>query len=186
MQRLTTLCSTVALALSLSACSTVAPQYSSSLDNIAVLKKDAGGPVKVGAFQTESDKLNSISLRGTGMASPYEQSYAKYLGEALKQELIMAGKYAPDADIELSGTLLKNDIDASGFSAATGNIDARVVVKNRSVVKYDKVKSIKQDWESSFVGSVAIPRAVAAYPGMVSKLLGELYADPEFIAALKQ
>jgi len=187
MKRFTCALGAAIFAMLLTGCSTMAPQYPSSLDNVAVLKKEAGAAAKVAAFDASpnKDNANPISLRGTSLNSPYQGSYANYLSEALKQELSLAGKYAPDSAIEISGTLLKNDLDASGFSTGHGQIEARVVVKNRGTVQYDKVKSAQYEWDSHFVGAIAIPNATAAYPNLVSKLLATLYADPDFISTLK-
>lgn len=177
---------TVGFALLVTGCSTTAPQYSSSLDNVATLKNQ-GGPAKVGTFQSSPAKENAnpISLRGSSMQSPYQNSYASYLAEALKQELSLAGRYSGDAANEISGTLLKNDIDATGFSTGTGVIEARIVVKNGDTMKYDKVHAATHQWNSSFAGNIAIPNAIAAYPALVNRLLAAIYADPEFKAALK-
>lgn len=174
------------IALLATGCSTMAPQYPASLDNVAVLKNQ-GGTAKVAAFQSSPAKENNnpISLRGNSLQSPYQDSYANYLAEALKQELSLASKYSANSAIEISGTLLKNDLDASGFSTGKGIIEARIVVKNRDTVKYDKVKNAQHEWDSSFMGNIAIPNAVAAYPVLVSKLLAAIYADPDFTAALK-
>jgi hypothetical protein len=85
----------------------------------------------------------------------------------------------------VSGALQKNDINAAGFGTATGDIAARFVVKRGGEVRYDQVKSIHDEWDSSFAGAVAIPRAQQRYPVMVQKLLAALYADPDFVQALK-
>lgn len=83
------------------------------MDNIETLKKAGSFHAKVGEFTSRPgpENHNPISLRGSSMTSPYQNSYAAYISEALKQELELAGKLAPNADIELSGTLIKNDID---------------------------------------------------------------------------
>jgi hypothetical protein len=99
--------------------------------------------------------------------------------------LSLAGKLAADAQIQVTGTLQKNDIFAGGFSTAEGEMEARFVVKRGGEVRYDQVKAIHDQWDSHFVGSIAIPRAAARYPVMVQKLLAALYADPAFLAALK-
>jgi hypothetical protein len=119
------------------------------------------------------------------LSSPYDGSYAHYLAEALKQELSLAGKLAPDAQVAVTGALQKNDINAAGFSTASGDIEARFIVMRGGEVRYDQVKSIHDEWDSHFMGSVAIPRAQARYPVMVQKLLSALYADPAFLRALK-
>jgi hypothetical protein len=186
MKRFTYLLCTLGFALLTTGCSTMAPQYSGSLDNVAALQNQ-GGQAKVGAIQSSPSKENAnpISLRGNSMKSPYQDSYASYLAEALKQDLTLAGKYSANSDNEISGTLMKNDLDASGFSTGHGVMEARIVVKNHDTVKYDKVHTAQHDWDSSFVGGIAIPNAVAAYPVLVKKLLTLVYADPDFAAALK-
>jgi hypothetical protein len=169
-----------------SGCSMTAPKYTASLENVQKLKDGEIQPAKVGAFHSEPGKDNekTISLRGSTLASPYDDSYAAYLAEALKQELSMAGKLAPDAQIEVSGALQKNDINIP-ISTGTGDITARFTVTRGGTVRYDQVKTIHETWDSSFLGAVAIPRAQEEYPVMVQKLLAELYADPAFIQALK-
>ncbi len=187
MNRLLYACSALLFSAVLTGCSTVAPTYPSSLDNIAALKATGPAKIKVGTFTDTpgAGNVNPISLRGTRVSSPYQESYANYVGEALKLELTLADKYAANANIDISGALIKNDVDASGFSTGRGNMDVQVVVRNNAAVRFDKVKTINHEWESSFVGGIAIPRAIAEYSTMVRKLLATLYADPEFAAALK-
>jgi hypothetical protein len=174
-------------AIMLSGCSMMAPQYSASIENVQMLKDGGELGTKVGKFQSKpsAENANPISLRGSSLNSPYENSYAAYLAEAIKQELSLAGKLKAGTDVEISGDLLKNDIDATGFSVATGDVGARFVVKKGDQVRYDKVKTIHHQWDSSFAGAIAIPRAQQAYPGLVQRLLAALYADAEFIQALK-
>jgi hypothetical protein len=177
----------LAVAALSSGCSMVAPKYSPSLENVQTLKDSGAQTTNVGAFESTSGKGNSpsISIRGSSLSSPYESSYGNYLAEALKQELSLAGKLAADAQIQVSGALQKNDINAAGFSTASGDMEARFVVRRGGEVRYDQVKAIHDEWESSFVGGIAIPRAQARYPVMVQKLLAALYADPAFLQALK-
>jgi hypothetical protein len=183
---------TILLSLALAAaalssgCSLVAPRYSASLENVQKLKDSGAQSTKVGGFTSTAGKANpkAISLRGSSLSSPYDGSYSSYLAEALKQELSMAGKLAPDAQIEVTGALQKNDINAA-IGTATGDIEARFTVKRGGEVRYDQVKSIHDEWDSSFAGAVAIPRAAERYPVMVQKLLAALYADPAFVQALK-
>ncbi len=85
----------------------------------------------------------------------------------------------------MSGQLLKNNIDAGGFSTNEGQIEARFVVKRNDAVKFDKVKKVELKWESSFVGAVAIPKAANNYPVMVQMLISSLVSDPDFVAAVK-
>jgi hypothetical protein len=177
---------TLVVAVLSTGCTMVAPTYSASLDNVQKIKSGDVQSAKVGTFESTKDKgnPNPISIRGSSLNSPYEGSYAKYLAEALKQELTLAGKFSAGASIEITGVLNRNDIDAA-MSKGTGDIGARFVVKRDGAVRYDQVKTIRDEWESSFVGAVAIPRAQQRYPTMVQKLLAALYADDAFIQALK-
>jgi hypothetical protein len=170
-----------------SGCSMMAPRYTASIDNVQKIKDADTQPVKVGTFESTPGKgnANPISIRGSSLASPYDSSYAKYIAEALRQDLELAGRLAPDAKIEISGALQKNDVNIPAVGSGTGDLEARFIVKRAGEMKYDQVKTIHDVWESSFVGAVAIPRAQARYPVIVQKLLAELYADPAFIEALK-
>jgi len=187
MSRTVLLSIALAIASLSSGCSLVAPRYSASLENVQKLKDSGVQTTKVGTFASTPGKANpkAISLRGSSLSSPYDGSYASYLAEAVKQELSLAGKLAPDAQIEVTGALQRNDINAAGFGTATGDVEARFIVTRGGTVRYDQVKSIHDEWDSSFMGSVAIPRAQARYPVMVQKLLAALYADPAFLQALK-
>lgn len=172
--------------LLISGCSTTAPNYSASIDNIEALKKSGDFHAKIGNFTSiaSEENMNPISIRGSSMVSPYQNSYATYVGEAIKQELVMAKKMAQNADIELSGVLLKNDINAD-IRTGHANIKMQLIVKKNDKVNYDRVKSVEHQWDSSFVGAIAIPRAMQEYPVMIQKLLAQFYNDNDFVNALK-
>jgi hypothetical protein len=187
MKKIVRMFAVIALVALASGCSMMAPQYSASLTNVQALKDGGDFSAKVGEFSATKDpgNVNPISIRGSSLSSPYGGSYALYLAEAVKQELSLAGKLSSGADVEISGVLQKNDLDGSGFSKGAGVIEARFVVKKSGQVRYDQVKLVNTEWESSFVGAVAIPKAQQEYPVLVQKLLAALYADPAFIKALK-
>lgn len=187
MHRFTTGLLALAVTVLSTGCAMVAPQYSASINNVQVLKDSGNYTAKVGEFTAGKDKAyaNPISIRGSTLASPYGDSYANYVAEALKQELSLAKKLSPDADMEILGTVLKNDIDATGASIGWAEIEARFIMKRSGQVRYDQVKSVRHEFPSSFAGAVAIPKAVQEYPVAVQKLLNQLYTDKVFIEALK-
>lgn len=90
-------------------CSMMAPQYSPSIDNVQHLKDAGEYTAKVGKTDSASGpgNANPISLRGSSLVSPYDSSYAAYLGEAIKAELSLAGRLKPDAAVEISGVLIR-------------------------------------------------------------------------------
>ncbi len=187
MNKLMRMLAAAALVVLASGCSMMAPQYSASLTNVQMLKDASAFSAKVGEFSSGKDPANAnpISIRGSSLNSPYASSYALYLAEAIKQELSLAGKLSPVAEVEISGVLQKNDLDASGFSKGTGIMEARFVVKKSGQIRYDQVKLVNSEWESSFAGAIAIPKAQQEYPVLVQKLLAALYGDAAFIKALQ-
>ena len=176
----------VAAALLITGCATKAPPYQPSLDNVETIKKVLP-PVVLGAFTVQAGATGAtgIGLRGSTMNSSVGADYAAYLAEALRQELVLAGKLDAKSKLEISGVLVKNDIAAGGISTNSGEIEARFIVKNGGQQRFDKVKRIELSWDSSFIGGIAIPKAMQQYPVLVQKLLGELLADADFQAAVK-
>lgn len=170
----------------LGGCSLMAPKYPLSIDHVQKLRDSGAATAKVGAISAQGDDAHdqSISLRGNSMHSPYG-SYALYLQEALTQELREAKILDANAQVEISAILLKNDVHAAGFVTASADIEARFKVMRSGQATFDKVKSAHIEWSSSFVGAIAIPRAQQHYPEAVSALLEQLYADRDFLQALK-
>jgi len=168
-------------------CSMMAPQYSASINNVQTLKNSGASQIQVTQFNSSDDKANSnpITIRGSSLVSPYNASYSTYLTEALKQELKLANRFSVQSNIDVSGVLLKNDIDASGFSTGYATVEARFIVKRDNSEVYNQIKSVKHEFPSSFAGAVAIPRAIQEYSFAVQKLLGLLYEDKAFIEASK-
>jgi len=174
-----------ALGLALSGCSVVAPTYVPSIDNVQTLKNSGAAPTRVGKFnETGTAVPYPIPLRANTLRSPYGDTWSAYLSEAVTRELAMAGKLSPNADVEISGTLLRNQIDPA-ISTGTGDMSARFVVRKDGEVRYDQVKSVHREWESSFAAAIAIPKAVTEYGYTVQALLAALYSDPAFLDALK-
>lgn len=169
-------------------CAGPAPNYTPSVDNVERLKKTASSEMRVGTFATKPgmQSADAISLRASSMVSPVGKNYGDYLAAALRSELELAKLHAPNSPVEVSGTLLQNNINAGGIQTNDGQLEAQFVVKKGEEVRYDKVKKITRQWEGAFAGAVAIPQAANNYPLMVQDLLGALFADPDFIASLKQ
>ena len=169
-------------------CASPAPNYAPSINNVEQLKKSQAAPAKVGGFDTQAGMKNvdAIRLRASSMVSPVGKHYGDYLAAALRSELELARLHDLKSPLEISGTLQHNNINAGGFQTNDGQLEARFIVKDGTQVRYDKVKKIEHQWEGAFVGAVGIPQAAGNYPIMVQKLLGELFADPDFIVAIKK
>ncbi len=175
-------CAILVIALSSAGCSMMAPQYRSSLENVNQLKKMGSVSVKVGKFSDGNDVQKTVSIRGSSMSSPYQDSYSQYVAEALKEELERARVWAPDASIEISGILLKNDISTMDTGLVT--IEARFEVRKNGQITYNATKLVEHKYPTHFVGAVAIPRAQSEYTFAVQKLLSALFSDAAFVAAV--
>jgi hypothetical protein len=178
----------IAVSAFLVGCAGPAPNYAPSIDNVETLKKmDGARAVKTGVISVAPDLQGgaSLSLRANTMTSPVGKNYGDYIAAALRQELELAKLHNPQSGVEISGTLLKNNIDAGGMSTNAGQIEARFVVTANGQVRFDKVKRIERKWESSFAGAVAIPLAANNYPLMVQSLVASLVTDPDFVKAIR-
>lgn len=177
----------VAVALAGTGCTIMAPQYSASPENVQTLRDGGAYSVKVKSFDSQSGKQNEnpLSIRGSSMQSLYSGSYAAYLSEALREELALAKKLSPSSDTAITGTIMTNTIDASGFNVGTIDIAVRFAVTRGTQTRYEQVKNVHHEFPSSFAGAIAIPRAVQEYQFAVQKLLAALYSDKSFITAIQ-
>ena len=172
------------LATFLTGCMTMqTPPYVAEIESYEQLQGQNLRQVSVNDFDVSSVG-NRISIRGTPLASSVNDSFGTYLKGALEEEFHRAGLLSKNASCVISGTLLENDINAAGFSTATGHLSSRVVVQDKGKVLYDKVVSAAHQWDSSFVGGVAIRRARDNYPFIVRSFIKNLFGDADFQAAL--
>jgi len=122
----------------LTACSVMAPPYSPAVDNIQSLKNAPAAHALVGKFESHPDAKNPypVPLRANAMVSPVGDSFGAYLADAMTKELTMAGKLSPQGDVEVTATLLENDVDV-GLSTGGATISARFIVTRAGAVRYD-------------------------------------------------
>ena len=175
------------LAILLSGCSTAAPKYQPSMENVGTLQNSKFSQVKVGTFVAggkDKSKVNELSIRGGSFVSPFNGSYPEYLRDALRQEFSMVGILNDSSDLEISGVLLKNEIDVA-VGTGSAALEAQITIRKQGAVRYDKVKSVRHEWESAFAAMIAVPKAHQNYPITFQKLLADFYNDAEFRQALK-
>jgi hypothetical protein len=177
----------VVTAMMLGACSTPAPNYAISIPHVQKIKDSGASQTSVGEFTAQSSAANNetISIRGNPMVSP-KGTFAAYVQNALISELTEARIYDPKSQTQITATIIKNDISAAGIITASAEIEARFVVRRNSAVAFDKVKRATIQWDSNFLGPIAIPRAQENYPRLITALLNELYSDDAFFVALKK
>jgi len=168
-------------------CATKAPAYQSSIENVQLLQQRIGA-VKVSVGSVKADEKGAgaqLSSRAMSIESPYPDGYAGYVREALRADLTAAGKLDPAAPRAINAVLTVNRLDTSGINVGEAEVAARFSLTEGGRVLYEKEHAVKREWESSFMGPIAIRSALINYGATVQKLVGRLFADPEFAAALR-
>jgi len=178
---------TLAIAnVGLAGCATPAPDYLATPDHVAQLKRSGAAPTHVSFVATQPGLPGArfLKVRTQQMRSPTGFDFGDYVAAALRTELQAAQLDNPASATEITGTLVQNQLDASGVKHDDGSMDVRFMVTRGPLVVFDKVKSVTYQWPGTADNTAAIPGALRGYTAMVRALMASLIADPDFIAAL--
>lgn len=164
-----------------------APPYSANYEALDRLKRVPLERLAVGPVQPRdaTAAVNQVSLRGTTLRAP-KGSFAQYLEDALIQDLREIAVFDANANVRIDAVILKNEIDVFGISTGTGAMAVDLSVSRSGAAVLRKTYRADTSFESSFAGAVAIPRGQIEYANLVRALLGQVYADSEFINAVKK
>lgn len=177
----------VMLLTSLMGCTTlVAPNYSPDYETLDKLKAAKPGKVQVMPVKPEAPAaaVNRVTLRGGVLHSP-DGTFSKYLQQALIRDLQEIGALDAAAGTQIEATVLKNDIDVRGFSTGAGLMEVDFSISRAGSVRLKKVYRAETKFESSIAGAVAVPKGQVEYANLVRALLSKVYADSEFINAIR-
>jgi hypothetical protein len=173
--------------VSLTGCMQMPLTYQPSIENLETLKTAKMAPANVGTFALAQGKSaamdQSASARGSTVVPP-DKSFALFLKEALKQELVNAGKFDPNSTLVISGQLTNSSLEAP-IGTGKGALSARFSVDRDNRRVYDKELEEKAEWPSAFLGADAIPTALTQYASLYKKLLARLFGDEDFQKATK-
>lgn len=163
--------------------------YQPSVQNLELLRNPQVSSLKVGEFALAPGKNPSmdisVSARGHTVVSPNANSFSQYLREALVADLRTAGKHDPNSSIVVRGWLTNNQLDASGVSVNSASLGAKFFISRGDRVLFEKEIQEQSQWESSFMGGIAIPAAINEYTALYQKLLRRLYSDDSFRKATR-
>ena len=165
-------------------CTTVMPPPMASGENSQALRAANLTPANVGTFKLAAGRPPSLDtqlsggLRGSNVAAP-SGSYSQHLKDALKAELQSAGLLDLQSKYVIDGQLTESKVDAA-IGTGTSRLAARFQVRRDSQVLFDKELVAEDSWDSSFVGAVAIPRAIERYGATYRILVGKLLNDSDF------
>lgn len=175
----------LALLLGLGGCATVpAPVYQPSVRNTEALLRQKDTPLGAGTFSASPGVANTkLSVRGNPLqAGGATGTFSGYLRNALVTELKTAGRYDDHAPLQVDGVLTGNKLEA-GIGKGHATVSAHFTVSRTGEKLYDRTLTANQEWDSSFIGAIAVPAAFQNYAGAVQKLIGELVSDPDFVRA---
>ncbi|WP_421681925.1 hypothetical protein HKW98_12450 [Stutzerimonas urumqiensis] len=174
----------IATVLALQGCGVSMPRYEPSFDNVQTLKANAPMSALQVPSVTAEPGQDSIFVRANPIHSP-AGSISQHVQQALESELRLAGLLDEAAQKRLDVRLEQADLEA-GVGAGNGAITANFDLHDGERSLYSSSKTVQSQWNSSFVGVVAIPAAANAFNPLVRKLLAALYEDPAFIKAMKR
>lgn len=174
---------TILVSSMLVGCSIPAGRYMPSSENTSLIKHSKLSAVSVDAASMAPDVQKTLPMRGSQLVSPFDNGYAGYLTNALKEEFALAGKLDDSSPYQIGAIVTRNDLDISGFTTGYADIEAKIIVTHNDKTIFEKNISAHHEWPSSFAGPVAMPAAQQNYPLVVQKLVKALLSDPDFVAA---
>lgn len=180
--------SALVVLMAVAGCTTVMPPPTAGGENSQALRAADLMPANVGAFKLAPgrpalmDKELSGGLRGGNISAP-SGSYSQHLRETLRAELNSAGLLDPRSKVIIEGQLTDSKVDAA-IGTGTSLLAARFQVSRDGQTLYDKELVAEDSWDSSFLGAVAIPRAIERYGATYKLLIGKLLTDNDFRRAL--
>jgi len=121
-------------------------------------------------------------LRGSSLQAT-SGSFSQQLKEVIIAELKAAGLYDEKSPNQIEGQLMESQVDAA-VSVGTARLSAKFTVDRNGKRVFDKVLSVESQWESSFVGAIALPAAIHQYSLLYKTLAAKLFEDKDFKAAL--
>lgn len=160
------------------------PPYAADYESLDRLEAARPGMVALAKAQPSdaNDKVNTVRLRSARLLSP-SGSFAQYLQDAMMRDLSEISVYDPKAPTRIAARVLVNEIDLGVINGA-GRMEVEITVTRDATQRLRKTYRAETAFDSSYASIVAVPAGQAAYPRLVRALLRQVYADPQFVAAI--
>lgn len=169
--------------IGLNGCANKVQAYAVSTENLLALKgiSSKTSKVNVGEFTDSGKNEKEVMCRlAAPVGTPKGKTFASYIQDAFKKELIIANMY--DSNAKNTITMNLNDIYGSTtLGDAYWSFD--VTVKSTNGKSYN-VKS-KYDYESSFSAMSACSEMQRSFPLAVQQLIGKIIHHPKFVQLTK-
>lgn len=160
---------------------------SASPDTVEKLRSANLAPAQTGKFELapgqDSEMDTTLSgLRGSSIA-PARGSFANLLRDTLAVELTAAGLYDKESSKVIEGKLTDSMVDAA-IVTGQARLAAIFSVIDSGKTTFEKEIAVDATWESSFVGGIAIPKAITQYSALYKALISKLVDDADFKKAM--
>jgi hypothetical protein len=165
--------------LLLAGCSVSANPYAVHPDTISALRSHTGKSVKLATFTSDKPGKSEIMCRGAAMIqTPQGIPFEKYVEDAFRTELLVAGLEAPNAPVTLTGHL--EQMHFQTFSKASWELQVTLASSN------GRRLAIAEDYAFNwhFVGDYACREAATAMALAVQSLVRKAVQHPEFAGLL--
>ncbi len=169
--------------VALSGCANKVHDYSVSTNNLLTLKtiSKTANKVNIGKFTDSGRGERSVMCRlATPVGTPKDETFASYIQDALKKELVISDMYSDTAKETISANLNKI-YGSTMLGNAYWLFD--ITVKSSNGLSY-KVNS-KYDYESSYLAASACSEMQRSFPLGVQKLIEDIIKNPKFSALTK-
>ncbi|MES9994201.1 MAG: hypothetical protein ABW098_19810 [Candidatus Thiodiazotropha sp.] len=177
------------LGLGLVGCASVKlPAPTAKVETVQTLRFANLAPASVGEFRLDDGKDPEMDKRAGGLRGSSVAAESGSFSQQLKDEIVTtlkaAALYDASSPIRIEGRLTDSMVDAA-IKVGTGRLAARFTVDRNGSRVYDKELAVESSWPSSFVGAIAIPKAINEYGALYKKLTEKLFSDKKFRHALK-
>lgn len=163
------------------------PAPTANAATVEKLRSAKLAPATAGSFGVAPGKPAELDRSLSGLRGSSLTAASGSFSQQLKDEIVAALKasalYDEKAPIVIEGLLTDSKIDAA-IGTGTGRLAARFAVTRGGKRVFDKELAVDAQWESSFVGAIALPAAVNQYGALYKSLVAKLFDDAEFRAAL--
>jgi len=176
----------LAALLALCGCVAHLPPPGASVDQVMALRSTPVAAIAVDPFTASGSAAardTGFGVREVTIKPPKGQLWSGWLHDGLAAQFAAVGKLDPTSPIHIQGELQSNE-GGENFDDGRARLSARFKVVRDGQVRYDAVKAVRSEWNSSFIGAIAYMDAEREYSGLYAMLLDELIADPAFKAAV--
>jgi hypothetical protein len=159
-----------------------------SIETLKIMRAAGIPALSIGTFSDAGGKspvARTVSFRGSTMKPPKGETFAGFLRQSFESELKAAGKFDAAAPIALSATLTEGHA-RENMADGKAALSAEIKLSSGGTAHFSKAYRVETQWKSEFIGALAIPEAFRQYNALYPTLVRQVFADPEFIAALKQ